>query len=125
MNSGILWDLKKLYYSNFSKSRWNLQDPKLQIPYSVEKKDPEFYVFKMIDGLHTGQSTASQIQRETQLERLEKLKQLSERFDLSSLAEVEFCPVCPSQLMLLTPRDVWHHLQSDQHTSSQAKLLQE
>ena len=79
----------------------------------------------MIDGLFTGQATARQIQRETELEKLEKLKQLSSSFDLSPLAEVEFCPVCPSQVMLLTPRDVWHHLQSDQHTSSQAKLLQE
>ena len=91
----------------------------------MEKKDPEFYVFKMIDGLYTGQATARQIQRETELERLEKLEQLSSRFDLSPLPEVEFCPVCPSQLMLLTPRDVWHHLQSDQHTASQAKLLQQ
>ena len=79
----------------------------------------------MIDGLHTGKSSARQIQRETQLERLKKLEELSSRFDLSSLPDVEFCPVCPSQLMLLTPRDVWHHLQSDQHSLRQAKLLQE
>ena len=78
----------------------------------------------MIDGLHTGQATARQIQRETQLEGLERLRQLSSKYELSPLDEVEFCPVCPSQLMLLTPRDVWHHLASDQHSAAQAKLLQ-
>ena len=88
----------------------------------MEKRDPEFYVFKMIDGLYTGQATASQIQRETQLERLGRLEELSSRYDLSSLAEVEICPVCPGQLMLLSPRDVWHHLQSDQHSASQANI---
>ena len=71
----------------------------------------------MIDGLFTGQATARQIQRETEQEKLEKLKQLSSELDLSPLAEVEFCPVCPSRLMLLTPRDVWHHLQSDHHSA--------
>ena len=106
MSSGIVIGnfRLKLEILNISNSRWNVQNPKLQIPYSVEKKDPEFYVFKMIDGLHTGQGTARQIQKETQLERLEKLKQLSSRFDLSPLTQVELCPVCPGQLMLLTPR---------------------
>ena len=112
MSSGIVignfrFKIEILNISNF---RWNSQDPKLQIHYNVEKKDPEFYVFKMIDGLFTGQSTASQIQMETQLERLEKLKELSSRFDLSSLAEVEFCPICPGQLMLITPRDCWYYI---------------
>ena len=49
------------------------------------------------------------------LERLIKLYTMMDEMDVNPLPYHEVCPVCPGQLMMTTPRDLHHHLNSEQH----------
>ena len=49
------------------------------------------------------------------LERLIKLYTKMDEMDVNPLPYHEVCPVCPGQLMMTTPRDLHHHLNSEQH----------
>ena len=82
----------------------------------MEKKDPEVYVFKMIDGLLIEKSDVSEVSEKDKLERLLHLEDVGSEFCLSPLEEAAVCPVCPG-VVLLSPREVWHHTHSRAHTA--------
>ena len=101
---------------------WNLQDQRLRIPHSLEKKDPEFYVFKMIDGLMIEKFDVSKASEELTLQHLLQLMRGEREFDLSQLVEPDVCPICPEQVLLTTPRDVWYHRRTSSHRNRLARL---
>ena len=56
---------------------------------------------------------------QAELEKLIKLYSMMDELSTSPLAYHEVCPVCPGQLSLTTPRDLFHHFNSDQHKAEE------
>ena len=49
------------------------------------------------------------------MEKLIKLYSMMDELNVNPLPYHEVCPVCPGQLTLTTPRDLFHHFNSEQH----------
>ena len=94
---------------------WNLQDPRLRTQPSQERKGAESDVFKTIDRLMRGKFDAAKASEKETRQRLLGLTKVSSEFDLSLLEEAERCPICPEEVLLTSPREVWYHVHSSTH----------
>ena len=47
-----------------------------------------------------------------------------DQMDVSQLPYHEICPVCPGQIMLTTPRDLYHHLNTDRHKVEESIVVE-
>ena len=101
---------------------WNLQDPRLRIQPSQERKGAEFDVFKTIDRLKIEKFNAAKASEKETRQRLLRLKKVSSEFDLSPLEEAERCPICPEEVLLTSSREVWYHVRTSLHKARLARL---
>jgi len=99
--------------------RWNMLDQKIRLKSKLTEQDK--YHFKMIDGVHINAAPNSEVI----LERLIKLYTKMDEMDVNPLPYHEVCPVCPGQLMMTTPRDLHHHLNSEQHRYEESLIVDE
>jgi len=99
--------------------RWNMLNPKMKLKSMIE--DQERFVYKMIDGARIQEMD----QNHAVLEKLIKMYSLMDQMDMGQLPYHEICPVCPGQIMLTTPRDLYHHLNSDKHKEEESVVVGE
>ena len=82
--------------------------------------DQDKFVYKMIDGVKVATMGDSKVV----MEKLITLYAKSNESSLALLPSTEVCPACPGQLQMATPRDIWHHFNSEQHKKVESELVQ-
>jgi len=97
--------------------RWNMLDQKIRLKSKLTEQ--EKFHYKMIDGVHIADVPNSEVI----LEKLIKLYTKMDEFEVNPLPYHEVCPVCPGQLMMTTPRDLHHHLNSEQHKYEESLIV--
>ena len=98
--------------------RWNMLSPGMRMQSQLGDQDK--YVYKMIDGVKLTMSGDSKVV----MEKLITLYAKSNESSLALLPSTEVCPACPGQLQMATPRDIWHHFNSEQHKKVESELVQ-
>merc|ERR1719158_843389 len=88
--------------------RWNMLKSSQRIQSQAAS---EAFFFRMIDAARLNQIR----DHVAELEKLIKLYSMMDELSVAPLAYHEVCPVCPGQLSLTTPRDLFHHFNSEQH----------
>jgi len=81
--------------------------------------DQEKFVYKMIDGVKMSGTGNSKMV----LEKLITLYSKADHMSLSPLPNTEVCPACPGQLKMTTPRDIYHHFNSDKHKQMENEFI--
>eukprot|EP00092_Neocalanus_flemingeri_P009551 GFUD01010280.1.p1 GENE.GFUD01010280.1~~GFUD01010280.1.p1 ORF type:complete len:1519 (+),score=509.70 GFUD01010280.1:91-4647(+) len=97
--------------------RWNMLKAGMRMQSQLGEQDKN--VYKMIDGVRVTMEDSKVV-----MEKLVTLYSRANETSLTPLASSEVCPACPGQLMMSTPRDIWHHFHSKQHKVEEDKLVQ-
>ena len=98
--------------------RWNMLSPGMRMQSQLADQDK--FVYKMIDGVKVSMPGDSKVV----MEKLITLYSRADQMTLSPLPSTEVCPACPGCLKMSTPRDIWHHFNSEQHKQVEAMLVQ-
>ena len=97
--------------------RWNMLSPGVRLTSLLSDQDKN--VYKMIDGVKMAGASNEKVV----MEKLITLYSKADNMSLSPLSNTEMCPVCPGQLKMTTPRDIYYHFNSDQHKQMEGELV--
>ena len=74
-----------------------------------------FWVYDCIKGLRPEESRDKKRENQDQVDMLQKLHKIADMMSRVGLTYEETCPICPSQVVLQTKRQVYLHLNSEEH----------
>ena len=75
----------------------------------------DFWVYDWIRGLRPEESRDKKRENQDQVDMLQKLHKIADMMSVVGLTYEETCPICPSQVMLQTKRQIYLHLNSEEH----------
>jgi len=99
--------------------RWNMLKPGMRMQSQLADQDKN--VYKMIDGVKVSMGMGDS---NVVMEKLITLYSRASETSLALLPSTEVCPACPGQLQMSTPRDIWHHFNSEDHKLLESQLVQ-
>ena len=103
--------------------RWNIQDPNMIQRGRPMALGPEFWIYKKIEGLRPEKSREEKKENQAQLDLVMQLWKQAEMFSEVPLPYHEVCPLCPSQVMLQTRRQIYLHLNTREHQIREKEAL--
>ena len=83
----------------------------------------DFWVYEWIKGLKPEMSRNEKRENQIQLDMLQQLRRKSDMMTMEPFTYTETCPICPSQVILQNKRQVYLHLNSEEHKAREENLL--
>ena len=103
--------------------RWNIQDPAMVQRGQPKDLGRDFWIYSKIAGLRPEKSREEKKENQAQLDLIMQLWRQADMFSEIPLDYHEVCPLCPSQVMLQTRRQIYLHLNSREHQVREREAL--